>query len=77
MWYCDGGRSRPKRRYAFYFLLWRVRAPGATRGKRGGVEEVQFAWTERLFKEGARVTHGTSVALTNKGRKLTNRQTSY
>lgn len=32
---------------------------------------------ERLFKEGTSVTHGTSVALANKGRKLTNRQMPY
>jgi hypothetical protein len=31
----------------------------------------------RLFKDGAIVTHGTGVALTNKGRKLTNRQMPY
>jgi hypothetical protein len=32
---------------------------------------------ERLFAEGTSVTHGTSEALTNKGRKLTNRQMPY
>lgn len=41
------------------------------------LETVRMDDMERLFKEGTSVTHGSSVALTNKGRKLTNRQMPY
>lgn len=43
----------------------------------GFLETVRMDDMERLFKEGTNVTHGTSEALTNKGRKLTNRQMPY
>ena len=43
----------------------------------GFLETVRMDDIERLFQEGTNVTHGSSVALTNKGRKLTNRQMPY
>ncbi|MGD1073077.1 MAG: hypothetical protein ABSB15_23405 [Bryobacteraceae bacterium] len=41
------------------------------------LETVRMDDMERLFKEATSVTHGTSEALTNKGRELTNRQMPY
>ena len=43
----------------------------------GFLETVRMDDMEQLFKEGTNVTHGTNEALTNKGRKLTNRQMPY
>ena len=43
----------------------------------GFLETVRMDDMERLFQEGTNVTHGTSEALTNKGRKLTHRQMPY
>jgi 4-hydroxy-2-oxoheptanedioate aldolase len=43
----------------------------------GFLETVRMNDIERLFQEGTNVTHGTSEELTNKGRKLTNRQMPY
>lgn len=43
----------------------------------GFLETVRMNDIERLFQEGTNVTHGSSEALTNKGRKLTNRQMPY
>jgi 4-hydroxy-2-oxoheptanedioate aldolase len=43
----------------------------------GFLETVRMNDMERLFAEGTNVTHGSSVELTNKGRKLTNRQMPY
>ena len=43
----------------------------------GFLETVRMDDMERLFAEGTNVTHGSSEALTNKGRKLTNRQMPY
>jgi hypothetical protein len=60
-----------------YFLLWRVAGAQDGDGYEAGV---RLASTNNDFiikKEGTGVTHGTSVALTNMGRKLTNRQMPY
>jgi 4-hydroxy-2-oxoheptanedioate aldolase len=43
----------------------------------GFLETVRLNDMERLFAEGTNVTHASSVELTNKGRKLTNRQMPY
>jgi hypothetical protein len=43
----------------------------------GFLETVRMNDIERLFQEGTNVTHGSSEELTNKGRKLTNRQMPY
>jgi hypothetical protein len=43
----------------------------------GFLETVRVNDIERLFQEGTNVTHGTSEALTNKGRQLTKRQMPY
>jgi 4-hydroxy-2-oxoheptanedioate aldolase len=40
----------------------------------GFLETVTMASIEALFKEGTNVTHGSSLELVNKGRKLTDRQ---
>jgi hypothetical protein len=40
----------------------------------GFLESVRMDTIEALFKEGTNVTHGTSLELVNKGRKLTDRQ---
>jgi hypothetical protein len=40
----------------------------------GFLETVRMDTIEALFKEGTNVTHGTSLELVNKGRKLTGRQ---
>ena len=56
----------------------RVRVMKALKANNVGfLETVRIDDMERLFKEGTNVTHGTSEALTNKGRKLTNRQMPY
>ena len=43
----------------------------------GFLETVRMNDIERLFAEGTNVTHGSSEALTNKGRQLTKRQMPY
>lgn len=43
----------------------------------GFLETARMNDIERLFQEGTNVTHGISEELTNKGRKLTNRQMPY
>src|SRR6266849_6271483 len=56
----------------------RGRVMAALKANRVGfLETVRMDDMERLFKEGTSVTHGSSEALTNKGRKLTNRQMPY
>src|ERR1700676_1360047 len=43
----------------------------------GFLDTVRMNDIDRLFQEGTNVTHGSSEALTKKGRKLTNRQMPY
>ena len=40
----------------------------------GFLESVRMDTIEASFKEGTNVTHGTSLELVNKGRKLTGRE---